>query len=132
MGYAAVLSGLEHLRTDHRTTVRVPVRVKNEELAALKEINDQEYADEPAFLKAMFEGVVELLSKRDAWGVGVRYTASSGVTPYGPWYNKAQASKAGKLVGGALSTEHSKVDVFLQQLNAPSKILVEENIDNGK
>jgi hypothetical protein len=68
----------------------------------------------------MFDSVVQLLAKRDSWGLGVRYSASGGVTPFGPWYNKAQATKAGKQVGAAMSLPSDKIEVFLQQLKAPA------------
>ena len=100
------------------------MKPKKDELAVLVELNNQEYASEKEFLEVMFDSVVTLLLERDSWGVGIKFTESGGVTPYGPFYNKAQAAAAGKKYQSVLQNK-----VFLQQLNAPAKLLNKENDD---
>ena len=106
----------------------VLTKPKKAELEALRKANDREYEDEDEFLTEMFNQVVDLLSDRDSYAVGVRYTESSGVTPYGPFYLKTTASARGKAVGGVLG-----VNIILQQLKAPNGMVKqEEKNDDGK
>jgi len=92
------------------------MKPKKDELAALRAAHQEEYADEEDYLVGMFNTVVDLMHKRDSWGVGIRFSETQ-VTPYGPYYNKATAMKFGQRYANVL-----ECDVFVQQLKAPSKL----------
>lgn len=89
--------------------------VKKDEMAALRAAHEIEYESEDEYLKAMFLSVVQLLEQRDSWAVRIQW--AEGSTPYGPWYNKASAAKAGGRMASILEGQ-----VSLHQLHAPSKL----------
>lgn len=80
-----------------------------------------EYEDENGYITAVFNAVVELLEKRDSYGVGIKLAGR--VIPYGPFYDVRKARKLGGRFASIL-----KVDVFVQELKAPCKLEEPEDI----
>jgi hypothetical protein len=98
------------------------VKPKKDELERLRELQSVEYDSEDDYLEKMFDEVVKLLSLRDSWGVGIKFTEGTHVRPYGPIYNKATATRLGQNYASILGK-----GVFVQQLYAPERLLQKED-----
>jgi len=84
------------------------------ELETLRELIGQEFADEDAYLKTVATTVEGFLTKRDSWGVGIKF-GDSITSPFGPVYHK---STAVRLANGWARTLGS--GVFVARLHAPA------------
>lgn len=68
-----------------------------DEAAAILALLEAEYASEKEAAQAVFDGVVELLRKRHAFGVGLDGIA------WGPYYSLTEAKKVAGNIGGRVA-----------------------------
>jgi hypothetical protein len=90
------------------------MRLRREEIKTMRELIAAEYKDEDEYIHVLFNGVVDMLSKRDSYGVGMKMFGR--VIPYGPFYDVRIARKLG---GGFAANMGGDVVAFTTNLNAP-------------
>lgn len=84
-------------------------------MEAMRKLIADEYKDEDEYIKAVFNGVVSMLSKRDSYGVAVHMFGK--LHPYGPFYDIVRARKLGSAFAANMG-----VDVYTAELLAPAKL----------
>ncbi len=87
----------------------------------MRELIAAEYKDEDEYIHTVFNGVVDMLSKRDSYGVGMKMFGK--IIPYGPFYDIRRATKLGGQFAGCMG---GGVVAFTTTLNAPSKLELKE------
>lgn len=88
------------------------MRLRKDEVEAMKLLIDAEYLSEEAYIHAVFNGVVSLLANRDSHAVGV--DVGGYIHAYGPFYDIRAARKSVSTYAGRLA-----VRAFTTTLRSP-------------
>lgn len=92
--------------------MEVNPKPKKDEVALILRILDEEYESEADAATAVWNIVLDCLSKRDSYLVAVKLAGAN--IPFGPVYGLTQAKKLGGRFAGELRTE-----AFIQAMRAP-------------
>lgn len=81
----------------------------------MRELIAAEYKDEDEYIKAIFNAVVDMLGKRDSYGVAIHMCGK--LIPFGPFYDVRRAKKL-----GAEFAANMHVKAYTAELRAPARL----------